>query len=138
MQFCGSQAPSCPQPGLFSTVGFPQSLICTGTGLLCLLTCLLAVPRQPRLSGPPPAGTQSRAWHGVGALQTSVRGMTIDGGTNECTVPPHVPSPPSAATHLAGAGCPRLNGVCVLALALGGGKGRADPPPLVAWLGQTW
>ena len=60
---------------------------------------------QPCLPGYPLAGTQTGVSHGAGVLQTSVRGMTIDGETNVCAVPPHVLSL-AAAAHQADQGAP--------------------------------
>lgn len=47
--------------------------------------------------------------------------------------PPHVLSLAAAARQ-----ADQLHGVCVLVVALGDGRDRADPPPLVAWLGVTF
>lgn len=88
MQFCGCQVPGCPQPGLFSTAGFPQSPICWDRLFVpahLFTGCLHS--GQPCLPGYPLAGTQTGVSHGAGVLQTSVRGMTIDGETNICAVP---------------------------------------------------
>lgn len=64
--------------------------------------------------------TQSTAWHRAGAQQTSVGGMTLHGETKKHSVP-------KMHRHLL---------LLVLAQwwqgtrAVGGGRGRADPPPL--------
>lgn len=119
MQFRGSQAPCSPAR---HPPGFPQSLI-----------CLLTSRPAHVFTGRPPSGPvrlaahhatrraeQSRAWHGAGALQTSVRGVTLDGETNDtrspkCTFPSCYGFSPGGGQGT---------------LAVGGGRGRADPPTL--------
>lgn len=117
VQLCGSQAPytpSCPQPALFSTSTFEGFLRASSALEQVFRACSLGYWLSP------PAGTQSRAWHRAGAKQTSVGGMTLDGETNSTQSPQvHIPLLLLVLTWW-WQGTP----------AVGGGRGRADPPPL--------
>ena len=69
---------------------------------------------------------QSIAWHGASVCKHLFDRCWYD----KHRVPPTGPSPPAADSHLAEAGCPKLCGICVGTLAVGGGRVRAEAPPL--------
>ena len=138
MQVCSIRSPrtpSCPQPGLFGTAGFPLRLMCAGTGFSCLLSCLPSPPGAVPSAWSSTGGHAEQSLAGAGAPQTSAGGMTVDGGTNKCMVPPHASSPPTDAARRAGVERPRRSVVYVWALA-GEVGSRTDPlPQWPGWAG---